>query len=89
VVRPVKELKAFGRVALRPGESVRVAFEVPTDMLCFTGPKGRRIVEPGELELQVGASSVDVRLRAAVTLTGAARELGGRWRMESRCTLER
>ncbi len=89
VVRPVKELKAFGRVALRPGESARVTFEVPTDMLCFTGPKGRRIVEPGELELQVGASSADVRLRATVTLTGAVRELGGQWRMESRCTVER
>jgi Glycosyl hydrolase family 3 C-terminal domain/Fibronectin type III-like domain len=89
VVRPVKELKAFGRVALRPGELARVAFEVPTDMLCFTGPKGRRIVEPGEIELQVGASSADVRLRATVTLTGTVRELGGQWRMESRWTVER
>jgi hypothetical protein len=88
VVRPVKELKAFGRVALRPGESARVTFEVPTDMLCFTGPKGRRIVEPGEIELQVGASSADIRLRATVTLTGAAREIGGQWRMESRCTVD-
>ncbi len=46
------------------GESARVAFEVPTDMLCFTGMEGRRIVEPGEFELQVGASSADIRLRA-------------------------
>ena len=63
VVRPVKELKAFGRVELRAGESARVTFEVPTDMLCFTGMEGRRIVEPGEFELQVGASSADIRLR--------------------------
>jgi hypothetical protein len=89
MVRPVKELKAFGRVALRPAESARVTFEVPTDMLCFTGPKGRRIVEPGDFELQVGASSADVRLRATVTLTGPAREHGGQWRMESRCTVGR
>jgi len=89
VVRPVKELKGFGRVALRAGESARVTFEVPTDMLCFTGPNGRRIVEPGEFELQVGASSADVRLRATVTLTGPVRELGGQWRMESRCTVGR
>ncbi|HSD65064.1 MAG TPA: glycoside hydrolase family 3 C-terminal domain-containing protein, partial [Vicinamibacteria bacterium] len=89
MVRPVKELKAFGRVELGPGESARVTFEVPTDMLCFTGEEGRRIVEPGEFELQVGASSADIRLRAVVTLTGAVHTLGRQWRMESRCRVER
>lgn len=88
VVRPVKELKAFGRLSLRPGETARLAFEVPTDMLCFTGMNGRRIVEPGEFELQVGASSADTRLKATVTLTGSVRELDGHWRMESRFTHE-
>jgi beta-glucosidase len=88
VVRPVKELKAFGRVELASGETARVAFEVPTDMLCFTGQQGRRIVEPGEFELQLGASSADIRLRGSVTLTGAARKLGREWRMESRSAVE-
>ena len=89
MVRPVKELKAFGRVELGAGESARVTFEVPTDMLCFTGKEGRRIVEPGEFELQVGASSADIRLRATVDLTGPVRILGREWRMESRCSLGR
>jgi beta-glucosidase len=89
MVRPVKELKAFGRVELGAGESARVTFAVPTDMLCFTGQEGRRIVEPGEFELQVGASSADIRLRTTVTVTGAARTLGREWRMESRCLVER
>jgi hypothetical protein len=89
MVRPVKELKAFGRVELRAGESARVTFAVPTDMLCFTGQDGRRIVEPGELELQVGASSADIRLRATVRLTGAVHTLGREWRMESGCTVGR
>lgn len=89
VVRPVKELKAFGRVELGAGESAQVTFEVPTDMLCFTGIDGRRIVEPGEHELQVGASSADIRLRAVVRLTGAVHTLGREWRMESRCRVER
>jgi beta-glucosidase len=89
VVRPVKELKAFRRVELGPGESARVTFELPTDMLCFTGLEGRRVVEPGEHELQVGASSADVRLRATVSLTGAVHTLGREWRMESRASVER
>jgi beta-glucosidase len=89
VVRPVKELKAFSRVELGGGESARVVFEVPTDMLSFTGLEGRRVVEPGEHELQVGASSADIRLRATVRLTGAVHRLGRDWRMESRATVER
>jgi beta-glucosidase len=88
MVRPVKELKAFGQVELRADESAHVTFEVPTDMLCFTGADGRRIVEPGEFELQVGASSADIRLRATVKLTGETHVLGRDWRMESRCVVE-
>ena len=89
VVRPVKELKAFGRAELPAGESARVIFTVPTDMLCFTGIEGRRIVEPGEFEFQVGTSSADIRLRATVNVTGKVRTLGREWRMESRCEVER
>jgi beta-glucosidase len=57
-------------------------------MLSFTGIEGRRVVEPGEIELQVGVSSADIPLRATVTLTGETRTLGRNWRMESRCTIE-
>jgi beta-glucosidase len=89
VVRPVKELKGFCRVELAPGRSARVRFDVPADMLNFTGLEGRRIVEPGDFELQVGVSSADIRLRTNVRLTGAVRELGRDWRMESRATIER
>lgn len=87
-VRPVKELKGFARVALAPGQSARVRFHLPVDMLNFTGAAGARIVEPGEFELQVGASSADIRLRASVQVTGAVRTLGRDWRMESRVTCQ-
>lgn len=87
VVRPIKELKAFGRVALEPGQAARVTFEVPTDMLGFTGPDGRRVVEPGEVEVMVGASSGDVQLRARAELTGTPHRPEGAWRMESRCVV--
>jgi beta-glucosidase-like glycosyl hydrolase len=76
VVRPVKELKAFCRVDLAAGASARVAVRIPTDMLSFTGPNGRRIIEPGAFELQVGASSGDIKLRGQFDVTGSTRELG-------------
>lgn len=88
MVRPVKELKAFGRVSVPAGGSASVTFRVPTDMLCFSGPDGRRVVEPGEMELQVGASSADIRLRDTVRLTGAVRILPRQWRMESTFAIE-
>ncbi|AJY46341.1 glycoside hydrolase family 3 N-terminal domain-containing protein [Martelella endophytica] len=83
VVRPVKELKAFGRVSLAAGETRRCRFAVPTDMLNFTGHEGRRIVEPGFFTLMVGASSGDTKLTQRVRLTGACRTLPHDWRMTS------
>jgi len=87
VVRPVRELKAFGRVELNPGEAARVSFRVPVDMLAFTGMAGTRIIEPGRFELAVGASSADIRLRAEVDVSGSTRTLGQIWRMESSCEI--
>ncbi len=87
MVRPVRELKAFGRVALAAGQSARVEMAVPVDMLSFTGRDGARWVEPGEFEVQVGASSADLPLRARVRVAGPARRLGRAWRMMSRCEL--
>ncbi len=84
-VRPVKELKAFGRIELAAGERKTIEVRIPVDMLNFTGSSGQRIVEPGEFDLQIGASSSDIRLATAVTVTGQTRTLGQRWRMESLC----
>jgi len=89
VVRPVRELKAFGRVELSAGEVARVTFRVPVDMLAFTGMAGTRIVEPGRFELGVGASSSDIRLHAEIDVSGNTRTLERNWRMESRCEVHR
>jgi beta-glucosidase-like glycosyl hydrolase len=87
VVRPVKELRAFSRVTLRPGQTAEVTFRVPVDVLNFTGPSGQRIIEPGVFELQIAASSADIRLRTEITVTGQTRVLGREWRMESSCEI--
>ena len=75
VVRPVQRLAGFARVPLAAGESARVSFTVPADVASFTGRDGRRIVEPGGLELHLGASSTDIRATAGVSLTGPVREV--------------
>jgi beta-glucosidase len=71
----VLELKGFTRVELEPGARRRVTFALPVDLLSFTGVDGRRIVEPGLIELKVGASSADIRLDGRVQLRGATRVL--------------
>ena len=61
-----------------------MAFTVPVDMLGFTGYQGERILEAGQFEVQIGASSADIRLRQLVEVKGATRRLGRDWRMFSR-----
>lgn len=57
VTRPVKELKAFARVRLRPGDSQIVRFELHTDDLAFFGRDMRLVTEPGGFRVWVGGSS--------------------------------
>src|SRR3954469_7631717 len=54
-----KELKAFRRVTVPPGESVTTRLEIPAAACSIVDAAGRRVVEPGEFELRVGPSSRD------------------------------
>jgi beta-glucosidase-like glycosyl hydrolase len=88
LVRPVKELKAFKRVTLKPKERAVVSFAIPVDMLNFTNKDNQRMVEAGEFEIMVGASSSDIRLTAKIEVTGEDCVLEGDWRMESLASVE-
>ncbi|MEV0912083.1 glycoside hydrolase family 3 N-terminal domain-containing protein [Streptomyces hokutonensis] len=74
VTRPVRSLLGFAKVALEPGEGATVRFHVHTDRLAFTGLAGRRIVEPGEILLQIGSSSLETPVRETVRLVGEERD---------------
>jgi beta-glucosidase len=69
VERPVKELKAFKKVNLKPGETQAVEFELDDTALAFYDT-GRRewVAEPGEFEILIGSSSQDIRLSQLFTL---------------------
>jgi beta-glucosidase len=74
--RPVVRLIGFARVALDPGECARIAFTVPADTTSFTGLRGRRIVEPGDVELRFGRSSAEFPAVVALRLVGDERVVG-------------
>ncbi|HSN70636.1 MAG TPA: glycoside hydrolase family 3 N-terminal domain-containing protein [Steroidobacteraceae bacterium] len=57
VTRPVRELKAFHRVHLDPGEETTVDFTIKGDDLAFHGRDMTRLVEPGDFHVWVGGSS--------------------------------
>lgn len=59
---PVKELKAFARVALKAGQTQRITLEVPVDDLRYWDEEKGWTLEPGRLDLFVGGSSDNLRL---------------------------
>jgi beta-glucosidase len=59
VTRPVQELKDFSRIHLAKGETKTVTFLITPDKLEYYGSDMKRIVEPGEFEVQVGRNSTD------------------------------
>jgi beta-glucosidase len=68
VVRPLKELKGFQKVQLKPGETRRVTFTIERDTLSFFNSKLAWGAEAGEFKLMVGSASDDIRLESTLTL---------------------
>ena len=88
IVQPIKELKGFKKIYLKPGEKKTVIFNMPADILSFTGYENKRIIEPGEFEIYLGNSSRDIYFRDSVFLTGEVRTLGKDWRMLTNVTVK-
>ncbi|MCS3841885.1 glycoside hydrolase family 3 N-terminal domain-containing protein [Microbacterium sp. AK031] len=81
VARPVVQLLAFQRVTLEPGQSVTVRFSVPTQRFAFSDRSMTRVVEPGDVEVWVGADAAATEAagtatsRATLAVTGAVHVL--------------
>lgn len=69
VERPVKELKGFSKVSLKPGETkdVTISFKA-SDLGFFDAAKHQWVVEPGKFEAVIGASAADIRGRVPFEL---------------------
>ena len=74
VTRPVRELKRFARVTLRPGEARTVRFTVGPEDMAFYDLDLRRVVEPGAITLFAGGSSA-AALEAHLAVNGETRVL--------------
>jgi beta-glucosidase len=61
VTRPIKELKAFERVTLNPGESRTVSFVLTSEAFRMWNVSMQRVVEPGAFEIMAGPNSVDLK----------------------------
>ena len=71
--RPIKELKGYYRLKLEPGEVRQVTFHLPVNQLAFYDLDLKFILEAGQIEVMVGSSSQDIRLRGAFEIIGAPR----------------
>ncbi|MDO3643822.1 glycoside hydrolase family 3 C-terminal domain-containing protein [Mucilaginibacter sp. L3T2-6] len=69
VERPAKELKAFKKVMIRPGETANVALSVPVkDLAYFDTKTSGWVVEPGKYTLLAGGSSGDIKVTGNITV---------------------
>jgi len=57
LTRPVKELKDFKRVAIKPGETVKITFTLNTNQLKFWNAKMEQVVEPGQFKVWIAPNS--------------------------------
>jgi len=72
--RPVQELKGFARLPLEPGEKRRLVFHLPVDLLAFYNEELNLVVEAGTIEVMLGSSADDIRLRGAFEIAGEAEQ---------------
>lgn len=71
VTRPVRELKAFRKIALAPGETKTVRFTLRREQLLFIGRDNRPTVEPGLFDVWIAPSAEADGLHAQFTLASA------------------
>lgn len=62
IPRPVKELKGFKRIQLKPGEQRHIIFQLDSRQLAFYDENMELVLEPGKFKVMVGSSSEDIRL---------------------------
>lgn len=68
------QLRGFERVNLAPGETKKVTFTLHPDDLSLLNRAMERVVEPGDFEVQIGASSTDIKLKDTFTIVDTTKK---------------
>ena len=69
LARPVKELKGFKKVTVKPGQTIKVTFDITQDMLKFYDPAQKGwVLENGSFTAYVGSASDDIRSSVSFVL---------------------
>ena len=68
VITPFKELKGFERITLQPGETKTVEFALDFDSFRLLNKDYEWVVENGDFDIMIGASSEDIRLSQVITI---------------------
>lgn len=68
VATPKQQLKAFDKVLLKAGESKKITLKIPVDELALYDESMKRIVEPGDFEIQIGTASNNISRRHTISI---------------------
>ena len=63
ISRPMKELKGFQKISLKPGESMKVNFEITEKLLRFYNTDLKHVSEPGSFQVMIGTNSMDLKMK--------------------------
>lgn len=61
IIRPLKELKGFQKVFIKAGQSVKVDFQITSDLLKFYNSDLEYVCEPGDFDVMIGCNSVELK----------------------------
>jgi beta-glucosidase len=78
IPRPMKELKGFLRIGMNPGESRKIVFRMPVDMLAFYDENMELVTEAGAVQVMLGSSSDDIRLTGQFEIIGPRKSKVGK-----------
>lgn len=70
VVTPIKQLKAFAKPFIKAGDTVMIILKLPMSELALYNLEMKRVVEPGDFEIQIGSASDDIKLTKTITVSG-------------------
>ena len=61
IIRPLKELKGFQKVFIKAGQSVKIDFQITSDLLKFYNSDLEYVCEPGDFDAMIGCNSVELK----------------------------